>query len=336
MVALYHRTAGIDVAKHHLDLAFHPRPHLEQRYEYTPENCRLIAGLCLKQRVDLVVLEASGGYEKPLVQTLHEAGITVHVAQPKRVRHFARGNGFLAKTDRLDARMLAVYAADSRGLIPTPPVNDTRRRLDALCRRRNQLVKDRTAEKNRLEKARCFGEPEIADEIQEHVDHLDQKLKDYARRIQELIEGDEQLRERQAHLLQQKGVGPVTATALLTMLPELGRVNRQRIAALVGVACYADDSGGRRGPRRIQGGKKLVRNALYMATLTVIRRGGCLHGHYESLVRRGKPKLVAQVACMRKLLLKLNAQMREFYEQAESVADRASAAGHVNGEVKMA
>jgi len=318
MAPSYTRTAGIDVAKSHLDVACWPQPHQEQRYANTLKDIRRLVKQLLKDQVQFVALEATGGYEQRVVQALHQAGIPVHVARPKRVRDFARGHGVAAKTDAIDAKVLALFAMQARNLPPTEPVDERAQHIRALRKRREQLTKTLVAEKNRLEKLRLSNTPWdklIAEEVSQSITQIQEQLDRYLEQIQGLIDACPDLKARQQVLMSQRGIGRRTAVVLVAGLPELGKVNRQRIAALVGLACYARDSGSHTGKRRIRGGRSDVRSALYMANLTHTRKGSPLYEAYQKLLKRGKPKLVAQVAVMRKFLIQLNTAMRE-YEQS--------------------
>lgn len=313
MATSYPRTAGIDISKNHLDLALWPSPHQESRHDYDMKNTKQIAHKLKKLGTELVVVEATGGYESRIVDALHQEQVTVHVARPDRVRHFAKGHGVEAKTDAIDARVLSQFAAQAQNLTPRTPPSELRRRLNALRKRREQLQKERIAEHGRLEKLRFSDQAwdqEIAEEVEQSIARKDELLDRYLMQISELIEEDEQLAGRLKVLEAQRGIGRKTAVTLIAGLPELGRVNRGQIAALVGLAPYARDSGGKSGRRSIRGGRSDVRSALYMASLTNTRAGSPLHAVYTGLLNRGKPKLVAQVAVMRRFLIQLNTAMK--------------------------
>ncbi len=314
MATSYSRTAGIDISKNHLDVALWPAPHQETQYEYDMKNPRRIAQQLKKSGVQFVVVEATGGYESRIVDALHQEQVPVHVARPDRVRHFAKGHGIEAKTDAIDARVLAQFAAQAHHLTPAPEPSELRRRINALRKRREQLQKERVAEMCRLEKLRFSDQAwdrEIAEEVEQSVARKDELLERYLEQIGTLIEEDEQLSARLKVLEDQRGIGRKTAVILIAGLPELGCVNRRRITALVGLAPYAKDSGGKSGRRHIRGGRSDIRSALYMASLTNTRAGSPLHSVYAALLKRGKPKLVAQVAVMRRFLIQLNTAMKE-------------------------
>jgi transposase len=252
----------------------------------------------------LVVLEASGGLEMPLAVRLEAAGLPLAVANPKRVRDFARSAGRLAKTDRLDALAIAHYAEAIR-----PPVRPLRTpqqaELKALVSRRRQLVEMLTAEKNR----RTSVGPRVAADLQRHVAWLQDELRRLDGEIRVMQEDNPQWKAQAALLRSVPGVGPVCAATLLAELPELGQRNRKQIASLVGVAPLNRDSGHYRGKRRVFGGRAAVRRVLYMAALVATRSNPVVQAFYQHLLAQGKEKKVALTACMRKLLVILNAML---------------------------
>jgi transposase len=261
--------------------------------------------------VDLVVIEASGGYDRGLVCALQSAGITVARVNPRQARDFAKSMGVLAKTDRVDARTLRDFADvlarhKDRHKYVTLMIEPERQVLAELVTRRKQLVDMRVAETNRLEQAR--GKLAVRS-IKKVIRLLDQQIGEIDR------DADDHLNrhfDSQRKLLDGvKGVGPVTILTLIAALPELGRLQRRHIAKIVGIAPLSDDSGGRKGARRIWGGRQAVRSVAYMATLSAIRYNPVIKAFYERLVAAGKPKKVALVACMRKLLTILNAMLRD-------------------------
>lgn len=261
-------------------------------------------------KVDLVVIEATGGYERGLVCALQGAGITVARVNPRQARDFAKSMGVLAKTDQVDARTLRDFADvlarhPDRHKYVTPLVDAQRLELAALMTRRRQLVEMRVAEQNRLEQA----SKRTARSIQSVLKTLDKQI------AQIDSDADDHLGRHfkvQRELLDSvKGVGPVTILTLSSALPELGRLGRREIAKLVGVAPLADDSGSRRGKRRVWGGRSEVRAVVYMAALSALRHNATFKAFHERLIAAGKPKKVAIVACMRKLLTILNAMLRD-------------------------
>ena len=253
----------------------------------------------------LIVVEATGGYETPLVAAVAAAGLPVVVANPRQIRDFAKATGQLAKTDRLDAHLLALFA---ERVHPTPrPLPDAAlQQLEALMTRRRQLLDMVTAEGNRLERA---GTP-IRRSITEHIRWLERRVAAVDRDLDDTIQKSPVWRAKENLLRTVPGIGPVVSRTLLADLPELGRLNRKQIAALVGVAPLARDSGTLRGKRTVWGGRAPVRAVLYMGALVATRRNPVLRAFYRRLVAAGKPKKVALIACMRKLLTILNAMMR--------------------------
>ncbi len=295
---------GIDVAKATLDVAVHPTPD-RWTLAYTE---REVAGLVPRLAAlapALVVLEATGGLEEPLVGALAAAGLPVVVVNPRQVRDFAKATGRLAKTDALDATVLAHFAATVR---PTPrPLPDAATQsLAALVTRRRQLVEMLTAERNRLGSAPRA----LRAEIQAHITWLKRRLGRLDTDLGQAIRTSPAWRVQDDLLQSVPGVGPVLATTLLASLPELGTLNRRAIAALVGVAPLNRDSGTFRGRRRVWGGRAAVRAVLYMGTLVAVRHNPVLRAFYQRLRGAGKLPKVALTACMRKLLTILNAMLK--------------------------
>lgn len=253
----------------------------------------------------LVVLESTGGYEVALADALTAVPLPVVVVNPRQVRDFGKATGQLAKTDRLDAHLLALFAERVR---PTPrlPPSPARRRMAALVARRRQLRDMRVAEMNRL----AHAAPPIRTEIQAHLRWLTRRIAAVDRDVHNAIQSDELCRERERILRSVPGIGPVVGHTLLADLPELGQLNRREVAALAGVAPMAHDSGQMRGKRLVWGGRASVRATLYMAALVATRYNAPIRAFYQRLLSAGKPKKVALVACMRKLLTILNAIVR--------------------------
>jgi transposase len=254
-----------------------------------------------------VVLEATGRYERPAAAAIAASGIAVAVVNPRRARDFAKATGRLAKTDEIDAEVLARFAA---AIGPSPSVlpDEEAQALQAILTRRRQILEMLTAENNRLRMA-----PEaVAKRIRAHMKWLEKEIERTDRDLDEAVEANTTFKANEALLRSVPGVGPVLARTLLAELPELGTLTHKRLCALVGVAPFNRDSGQRRGKREVWGGRAPVRAALYMATLLVAtRHNPVLKRFYERLLRAGKPKKVALVACMRKLLSILNAVMRD-------------------------
>jgi transposase len=294
---------GIDISKAWLDIAVH-----ESEVTWRAGNDEIgIAGLIkrLKQmKPTLIVLEATGGYEMQLVAELAQAKLPVVVTNPRKVRAFARSTGKLAKTDKLDAKVLAHFAAAIRPAVRPMP-SEEEEQLTGLLVRRRQLVDMLTIEKNRLHTVR----PALRDDIQEHIAWLQDKLSKMDEEIDQFVRKSTLWKEKDTILRSVPGVGRVTSCTLLAMLPELGVLNRQEIAALVGVAPVNKDSGRKQGKRRVYGGRATVRSVLYMAALSAKKHNPRIRKFYEDLLRRGKEKKVALTACMRKLIVILNAMV---------------------------
>jgi transposase len=295
---------GIDVGKANLDVVHHERTGIQQ-WSNSPEGVSQLGQVIEEWQAVLVVVEASGGYERKIVAEMHSRGIQVVVANPTRVRAYATAAGILAKTDKIDARVIAEYAAVMK---PRPQEQKSEKQTDmaALVTRRQQLVTMLAQEKNRLHTTAVAAQAHV----EKHILWLTQELDELEKEINELIDSEEDWRDKVVLLDSFKGVGKVTIMTLLAKLPELGTVNRQEIAALAGLAPYNKDSGSRRGKRRIFGGRADIRQVIYMATLSAIQANPQIKAFYERLVAVGKPKKVAVIAAMRKLLTILNAILR--------------------------
>jgi transposase len=295
---------GIDVAKGQLDVALRPTG---EHWTVPNEDASIAALVTQLQAVapTLIVLEATGGYQRTVVSALAAAGLPVVVANPRQTRDFAKATGQLAKTDALDARVLAHFAEAVR---PTPrplPMAQAEERR-ALMARRRQLVAMRTAEINRLDSA----PPSVHADLQAHMTWLDERLAARDDTLDTALRTSPIWREREALYRSVPGIGPICARTLLCDLPELGTLSRQRIAALVGVAPFNCDSGTMRGRRTIWGGRAHVRATLSMGTLVAVRHNPVLKASYERLLAAGKAKKVALTACMRQLLTILNAMVK--------------------------
>ena len=295
---------GIDVTKARLDVALGFAGELFGVDNDARGVAKLVSQL-RKLGPELIVLEASGGLETVLVGELAAAQLPVAVVNPRQVRDFARANGQLAKTDTLDAKMLALFAERMRPPLRALPDEQTRQ-LQALVTRRRELVEMLTAERNRLSSV----PRELHREIRAHIRWLEARLKERDRDLDRALRNSPLWREREDLLRSVPGVGPVLCVTLLAGLPELGRLNRREIAALVGVAPLNHDSGTMRGRRTVWGGRAHLRAALYMGTLVGVRHNPVLRSLYRRLLERGKAKKVALVACMRKLITILNAMLK--------------------------
>jgi transposase len=295
---------GIDVAKSRLDV--HVRPANESvSFVYDDEGVRQLLTAIQQQRPTLIVLEATGALEAHVTAALGAHGLPVVVVNPRQVRDFARATGELAKTDQIDAAMLSLFAERLRPEVRPLP-DEASRDFEAHLARRRQIVEMLIAEKQRLATARIA----VAKQIKAHIKYLERQLADSDHDLEQTIAKSPVWRAKDDLLRSVKGVGPVLSRTLLAEVPELGRLNRKQIAKLVGVAPLANDSGKSRGKRVIWGGRKYVRGVLYMATLCAIRSNPTIAAYYRHLVLKGKPRKVALVACMRKLLITLNAMLR--------------------------
>jgi transposase len=295
---------GIDVSKLQLDIATSTGrewscANQEGDFDGLIEELRSLA-------VELIVVEASGGYEGVLVGSLSAGQLPVVVINPRQARDFAKASGRLAKTDRIDARVLAQFAQQIRPQL-RPLKDEHTRELEALLQRRKQILNMVVAERQRLQ----IAPANVRSDIREHIQFLVKRLKEFDRGLDELIRQTPLWREREKLFEPIKGVGPQTLRVLCASLPELGQLNRRKIAALVGVAPYNCDSGILRGKRRCWGGRADVRCALYMAAVTAIRCNSVIRAFYQRLIAAGKPKKSAITACMRKLLTILNAIVRD-------------------------
>lgn len=292
---------GIDVSKQWLELSVRPGRETE-RLAHDEEAIAALVERLRALAPERIVLEASGGLELALVAALAAAELPVVVANPRHVREFARSTGRLAKTDRLDAQALAHFAAAVEPELRPLPDAQTRR-LRHLVDRRRQVVQMLVAERQQRRRL----EPELLDGLERHITWLERERRQLDAQLEASLQRSPQWRERNQLLLSVPGVGPVLSATLLAQLPELGRLERGPIAALVGVAPYNRDSGQWRGRRCIWGGRAQVRAALYMGALSATRCNPVITAFYQRLLAAGKPKKLALAACMRKLLVILNA-----------------------------
>lgn len=294
---------GIDVAQAELVTALRPSGEVWAT-AYTEAGMRELVERLQQLQPELIVLEATGGLEVPIAAALAAAGLAVAVVNPRQVRDFARATGKLAKTDPIDAGVLAHFA-EAIHPEPRPLPDAATQQLTALLTRRRQVVEMLTAEKNRLPRTL----PVVRPRLQEHITWLEQELSALNNDLDQALRNSPVWREKEELLRSVPGVGPVAARTLLAELPELGTLNCKQIAALVGVAPLNQDSGKHRGQRRVWGGRAAVRGALYMATLVATRFNTIIRTFYQRLLAAGKPCKVALTACMRKLLVILNAMM---------------------------
>lgn len=299
--------AGVDVSKQHLDVCLGTEA---RRMVNDTAGWDELTAMLQAAQADLVVVEATGGYERGLVCALQRAGLAVARVNPRQARDFAKSMGVLGKTDQVDARCLRDFADvlarhRARSQYITPMLESAREELSELMTRRRQLVDMRVAEHNRLEHAGARAARSIASVtklLDKQIAAIDLHIDDHM---------DRYFKAQRALLDSVKGVGPVTILTLTAALPELGRLGRRQIAKLVGVAPLADDSGSRSGKRRTWGGRADVRAVVYMAALVAVRHNLVIRDFYLRLVAAGKPKKVAIVASMRKLLTILNAMLRD-------------------------
>ena len=297
-------TVGIDVAKQSLDVALGAEGE-RWTLPYTDAEVKQLVVRLLDAGPRLIVLEATGGLEAPLVAALTASGLPVVVVNPRQVRDFAKSLGRLAKTDRLDAAVLALFGERVRPEV-RPLKDDETQALEALLQRRRQWVEMLTMERQRLMQANA----RVRKDVKAHIAWLVRRVKDVDGELGSAIEASPVWRVKEDLLRSVPGVGRVLTLTLLAQLPELGRLNRREIAALVGVAPFTCDSGQWRGRRRVWGGRASVRTVLYMAAVSAIRCNPVIRVFYERLRQAGKPAKVALTACMRKLLTIINALLR--------------------------
>lgn len=297
---------GIDISKDRLDV--HNQP-TEERFSLAHDEAgvaelvRRLQGLAPQ----LVVMEATGGYEIRVAAALGSAGVPVVVVNPRQIRDYARATGQLAKTDRLDARVIALFAGAVRPAVRPLP-DEQAQQLGEVTARRRQLVDMLGAETNRR---RMVRDQRLRERLNAHITWLEQALREVDDDLRRLVQGSVLWRETDDLLRSAPGIGKVTACTLIADVPELGHLDRRRIAALIGVAPLNRDSGTLRGRRIVSGGRASVRAVLYMATLSAIRHNPTIAAFYQRLRAGGKPGKVALVAAMRKLLTILNAMVRE-------------------------
>jgi transposase len=302
--------AGVDVSKDQLDVCVR-RGEAQRRADnafvvsHDDAGIDTLVSRLLEESTELVILEATGGFERAVVGALAAEGLPVAVVNPRQARDFARAMGRLAKTDKIDAEVLARFAEAVRPAAKPLPDEEIRA-LQGILARRRQLVGMLTAENNRLPTA---PKP-VAKRIAAHIGWLEKELSRTDGDLDRAIKESPALAENEALLRSVPGVGPVLAQTLLAEVPELGTLTHKRLAALVGVAPLNRDSGTLRGSRAVWGGRAEVRAALYMGALVAARRNPAIREFYERLLAAGKPKKVALVACMRKLLAILNAVLK--------------------------
>ncbi len=296
---------GIDVSKDWLDSVAIPSGETWHT-ENIAEAIDVLVEKLEKLKPERIIIEATGGYERLVVSKLYLARLPVCRVNPKRVRYFARSVGQLAKTDKLDAKVLARFGEVVKPALTQLP-NEQEELLSALLARREQLVAMRVAESNRMDTAPARVRPSL----NEHLTWLKNQIKQLDREIDAFIDQNPDLKEKDEFLQEVQGIGKKTSAKLIADVPELGHCDRKQIAALIGTAPYNHDSGYKKGQRSISGGRPDVRRILYMATLAATRHNPVIRTFYQRLLKAGKKKKVAIVACMRKLLTILNAILRD-------------------------
>ncbi len=300
----------VDVAKKHLDVHCHQDLTYIQVCNNDAGLRKLFKWIALKDKIPLIVIEPSGGYEYLLEQTvISMPQMNIAKVNAKQIRDFARAKGKLAKTDQIDAQVIAEY-----GALMSPRVSmdtsEQQRELAALVMRRRQVVKTLSDENNRLEKVKLDT---ARKSILHLIAFLKSEIKSLDKMIRELIKKHTELRSLYKLAQEMRGIGPIVASTLIAGLPELGRISNKAISSLIGVAPHNVDSGTMRGTRHIQGGRAYIRQSLYLAALTATRYDGSTRDFYLSLIARGKKPKVAIIACMRKMIVVLNAQIRDHY-----------------------
>jgi len=297
---------GIDIAKHSFDMAIDQRQNV-QHFDNDASGIRMCGKHLQQLKPDLIVMEPTGGYERPLADKLRALDLPVAVVNARKIREFARAAGQLAKTDKLDALIIARFAAV---LKPTPQeaIAPQAQALKDLVGRRHQLVQMHTAETNRIEHAH---DKAVARSIRAILKTIEKQIENVDRQIRDHIDNNAELKRKTEQLESVPGIGETTASLLVTELPELGRLNRRQIAALVGVAPINRDSGTYRGKRMTGGGRCHLRARLFMPTLVAARHNPTIQSFYQRLIKNGKTKMTALIAAMRKLLTILNVMLKK-------------------------
>jgi transposase len=301
-------TLGLDTSKTRLDIALRPGGQSWREANDEAGFRRILDRLATlgDPATIRIVIEASGGYERPAHQALTRAGYAVAIVNPQRVRDYARSLGRLAKTDRIDADTIAAFGDATRPR-PTPLAQPHRVRLAELLAYRRQILDEIS---QRSQQARRFADPQLRRRAELHLQRLRQDRDDLAAEIARALRDTPDFAPLARILTSFKGVGPILAATLIAHLPELGSLNDKQVASLVGLAPFARDSGALRGKRMIQGGRAKIRRVLYIATLAAIRHNPVIHGFRQRLATRNKPGKVAVVACMRKIIVILNAMAK--------------------------
>lgn len=296
---------GIDVSLDNLDMAAYPTGQI-WKYPNNKHGIKKVVEKMASIKPALIVMEATGGVEIDIRDALEKHGFAVAVMNPRLIREFGKAAGMLAKTDKLDAKVMALYAAKMEPT-PRPVRSEANQRLQHLLARRGQINEMLTAEKNRFKQSRVAS---IQNHIKEHIDWLESELKDIDKNVKTEIKNNPELSEKSDLYKSMKGVGDVLSANLVVMLPELGILNQREIASLVGLAPINRDSGRMRGKQSIWGGRAMIRRALYMPALIATRYNPVIRRLYERLISKGKLKKVAIVACMHKMLTILNSMAK--------------------------
>jgi transposase len=307
-LAFYTRVCGIDLAKESLELRIRtPDADLAVSLGYDDADCDRVVELCRQHLVQIVVVEATGGLQRRLALALVKAAIPVAIINPGRIRHYALAEGMMAKTDKVDARIIALFALKIAPK-PTSVRNAQQEQLARLAARKAQLIWAKVDETNRLQQE---GDADALGSIQRHLKFLKKELDRVDRRLDALICADVTLQSKVEAADTVLGVGRASAVALIVNMPELGTLTGKQAASLAGVAPFAKESGKSVGERHIQGGRAPVRSVLYMCTLTAVRCEGKLRDFYEKRIKAGHCKMEALTACMRKMLVIINARVRD-------------------------
>jgi transposase len=307
-VLRYTRVCGIDLGKTSLQLHLvTPETTLPKSLDYDEAGCQKVIELCQQHQVQLVVLEATGGLQRKLAVALVQAKVPVAILNPSRIRHYALGEGMLAKTDTVDAAILASFALK---IAPKPTAVRTaqQEQLARLAARKSQLTWAKVDELNRLQQE---GDADAIASLRRHLKFLEKELARVDGQLEQLVYADPALEAKVEAADTLVGVGPASAIALVVQMPELGTLTRKQVGSLAGVAPFAKESGQSVGERHIQGGRAPVRSILYMCTLTAVRCQGKIQDFYQTLLKAGKCKMVALTACMHKMLTIINARVRD-------------------------
>lgn len=313
MKKLNESSLGIDISKYFLDIYYLPS-NVTKRYKNTLQGIEELSKWITKNHIKSVIFEPTGGYEKLLRTTLTRENIPFSMVNAKRIRDYAKAKGLFAKTDKIDARLLAEYALTIQPRI-TNTLSSEIELLREWLKLRAQIIDNIKQKKQHLQHV---SRTNIIEMINNSIDHFEQQLITVETKIKFIIESSSTLKQQQQLLIQEKGIGFIISAILLSELPELGFVTHQQIAAIIGVAPYCQDSGSFAGRRRVQGGRKKVRNALYMAVISAIKSNLKIKAFYQRLRNNGKPAKLAITACIRKFVIILNAILRNNYIAANN------------------